>query len=66
MVAGRAVVVGEWGGVHRPGTEDQVWADAFADFLRRRCLSDTFYWALNPNSGETGGLLLDDWETPRK
>lgn len=21
------------------------------------------YWALNPNSGDTGGLLQDDWET---
>jgi endoglucanase len=23
-----------------------------------------FYWALNPNSGDTGGLLEDDWRTP--
>ena len=25
---------------------------------------DTFYWCLNPNSGDTGGLLGDDWTTP--
>jgi hypothetical protein len=25
-------------------------------------LSQTF-WCLNPNSGDTGGLLLEDWET---
>lgn len=22
-----------------------------------------FYWALNPDSGDTGGILLDDWKT---
>ena len=22
------------------------------------------YWCLNPNSGDTGGLLLDDWRSP--
>jgi hypothetical protein len=21
------------------------------------------YWCLNPNSGDTGGLLKDDWQT---
>ncbi len=23
------------------------------------------YWSLNPNSGDTGGLLQDDWQTPQ-
>ncbi|MED5545700.1 MAG: cellulase family glycosylhydrolase [Pseudomonadota bacterium] len=23
------------------------------------------YWSLNPNSGDTGGLLQDDWSTPQ-
>lgn len=23
-----------------------------------------FYWCLNPNSADTGGLLEDDWLTP--
>ena len=23
------------------------------------------YWSLNPNSGDTGGLLRDDWSTPQ-
>ena len=21
-----------------------------------------FYWSLNPNSGDTGGIYLDDWK----
>lgn len=24
------------------------------------------YWSLNPNSGDTGGLLQDDWSTPQQ
>jgi endoglucanase len=24
------------------------------------------YWAFNPNSGDTGGLVADDWVTPRR
>ena len=27
-------------------------------------MTDNFYWDINPNSGGTGGLLLDDWVTP--
>jgi endoglucanase len=23
-----------------------------------------FFWCLNPDSGDTGGLLEDDWKTP--
>jgi endoglucanase len=26
-------------------------------------MTDNFYWCLNPNSSDTGGLLMDDWVT---
>jgi endoglucanase len=26
-------------------------------------MKNNFYWAVNPNSGDTGGVLLDDWLT---
>ena len=55
------LVVGEWGGVYRG--DDEAWQDAFKAFLLEERLS-SFYWALNPNSGDTGGVLLDDWVTP--
>ncbi len=56
-----ALVVGEWGG--RYVGDDELWQDRFKAFLLENGLS-SFYWALNPNSGDTGGLLLDDWVAP--
>ncbi len=59
------LVVGEWGGQYRPGTLDEKWQNAFGEYLRKNEI-DNFYWCLNPNSGDTKGLLLDDWITPHK
>jgi len=63
----RAVVLGEWGGKYGrgpTGARDKVWADRLGDWVVENCLEDSFYWCLNPNSGDTGGLLEDDWRTP--
>ncbi|HEU4658426.1 MAG TPA: cellulase family glycosylhydrolase [Capillimicrobium sp.] len=57
------ILVGEFGG--RSTSTDTVegrWQRLFADFLARRGHSWT-YWAWNPNSGDTGGVLRDDWTT---
>ena len=43
------LVVGEWGG--RYLGSDEMWQDRFKAFLLENRL-DSFYWALNPNSGE--------------
>lgn len=59
--AGATLVIGEWGG--RYVGADEQWQDELKAFLLEHGLS-SFYWALNPNSGDTGGLLLDDWITP--
>ena len=62
----RAVVIGEWGGFYGRGPSgwrDRVWADRLGDWMQERCLADNFYWGVNPNSGDTGGLLEDDWTT---
>jgi endoglucanase len=57
-----AVVPGEFGGKYTDS--DKTWQDAFVDYLRAKSTSRSFfYWSLNPNSGDTGGLLLDDWRT---
>ncbi|MCS7177708.1 MAG: glycoside hydrolase family 5 protein [Anaerolineae bacterium] len=53
--------IGEFGG--RYEGDDRVWQDAFVDYLRAKGIRIWFYWALNPNSGDTGGVLLDDWKT---
>jgi len=57
-----AFVIGEWGGQYTG--QDQVWADALVDFLLGIDSTDSFYWCLNPDSGDTGGLLEYDWITP--
>lgn len=53
--------IGEFGGFYEG--EDKVWQDAFVDYLLAKEIRVFFYWALNPNSGDTGGVLLDDWRT---
>jgi len=56
-----AVVPGEFGGKYTD--TDKVWQDAFVSYLLQKGGRSSFYWCLNPNSGDTGGLLLDDWKT---
>lgn len=58
-----AVVVGEWGGKYR-SENDQRWQQEFATYLEAQAM-DFIYWCVNPNSGDTEGLLGDDWKTPR-
>ena len=59
-----AIVVGEFGGRFPQGSLERCWAAAFAGYLRETGLSDCFFWCLNPNSGDTGGLLGEDWSAP--
>uniref|UniRef100_K3X5L2 Glycoside hydrolase family 5 domain-containing protein n=1 Tax=Globisporangium ultimum (strain ATCC 200006 / CBS 805.95 / DAOM BR144) TaxID=431595 RepID=K3X5L2_GLOUD len=61
---GGAMVIGEWGGAFEK-SDDQTWQRAFAKYLKDNGLS-WFYWAVNPNAGDTKGLLKDDWTTPRE
>jgi aryl-phospho-beta-D-glucosidase BglC (GH1 family) len=55
------ILIGEFG--TRLETEkDRQWLQKFSTYIRSKHLHWTF-WSLNPNSGDTGGLLLDDWLT---
>jgi endoglucanase len=55
------VLIGEFG--TRYETEkDRQWLSQFQKYVRQNKISWT-YWSLNPNSGDTGGLLQDDWVT---
>jgi endoglucanase len=58
----RNVSVGEWGSFYRTD-EDKKFLNTFADYMIEKKIRDNFYWSLNPNSGDTGGLLNDDWDT---
>lgn len=55
------LLIGEWGGF-MDGGPNEKWMVALRDLIVDRRLSHTF-WVLNPNSGDTGGLLGYDWAT---
>jgi endoglucanase len=57
------VLIGEFGGRKVDTTSKEgIWQRQFVDFLQRNNLSFA-YWSWNPNSQDTGGILLDDWQT---
>ncbi|MHA7055742.1 cellulase family glycosylhydrolase [Aquimarina sp. M1] len=53
--------VGELG-IQGQGGKDEIWFAKFIDFIKEQKLHYTF-WSLNPNSGDTGGILNNDWST---
>jgi len=55
------VLVGEWGG-RMDGGDNEEWMGALAETIAQYDLNHTF-WCVNPNSGDTGGILLDDWRS---
>ena len=64
---GFTVVPGEFGGHYTtsstPAQNDKLWQDSYVTYLINKGMKNNFYWAVNPNSGDTGGVLLDDWLT---
>ncbi len=57
------IFVGEFG-AKNVGTDtvEGRWIRQFADYMGRTGMSWAF-WSWNPNSGDTGGVLQDDWRT---
>lgn len=55
------VILGEAGGFFTG--EDMNWHFRYASYLKTLHQTSTFYWSLNPNSGDTRGILNDDWTT---
>ena len=54
------LLIGEWGGFM---TEPNIsWMKLMRQLIKKYHLNHTF-WCLNANSGDTGGLLLDDFTT---
>jgi endoglucanase len=58
---GYTMVVGEYGGQYTGN--DKTWNDAFVTYLIGKGARDQFWWCVNPNSGDTGGILEGDWRT---
>jgi endoglucanase len=55
------VLIGEFG-TKLQTASDKQWLSALASYIQQNGHSFT-YWCLNPNSGDTGGILQDDWNT---
>ena len=56
------VLLGEFGGRSVGKDPAGVWQRSLVAFLRIQSIGYT-YWAWNPDSGDTGGILQDNWIT---
>jgi endoglucanase len=61
LAATAPVLVGEFG-TKLATAADRQWLDSLTRYMGRRGVSFTF-WSLNADSGDTGGILADDWVT---
>lgn len=55
------LLIGEWGG-HMDAGKNQKWMTLLRDYMVKNRINHTF-WCINPNSGDTGGLIGNDWAT---
>lgn len=55
------MLIGEWGGKLK-NDNNRKWLECLGSFIADKRLHHTF-WAFNPNSADTGGLMLEDWKT---
>jgi endoglucanase len=59
------VLLGEFGGSVGVSPTETAWQTTLVAFLKQHHISYT-YWCWNPNSGDTGGVLNNDWTTVDK
>ena len=58
------VLLGEFGS-KLATPSDVAWLTTLVAYLGTHRMSFA-YWSYNPNSGDTGGLVADDWRTPQQ
>jgi endoglucanase len=55
------IFIGEFGGRQvDTNSKEGIWQNEFVKYIKQKKLSFA-YWSWNPNSADTGGILLDDW-----
>lgn len=59
LAADTPILIGEFG-TRMQSEKDRQWLQKFTRYIKSKRLNWTF-WSLNPNSGDTGGLLLENW-----
>jgi len=57
------VLLGEFGSKLETDS-DRAWFESIVSYLSDTGMSFA-YWSFNPNSGDTGGIVKDDWVTPQ-
>lgn len=55
------ILVGEFG-TKLETESDKKWLSSLVSYLKTNNMSFA-YWSFNPNSGDTGGIVKDDWTT---
>jgi endoglucanase len=58
------VLLGEFG-TKLLTKSDKQWLQSLVGYVKKKSMSFA-YWSFNPNSGDTGGLVKDDWVTPQQ
>ena len=57
------ILIGEFGGRQVDlNSKEGIWQNELVKYIQKNNLSFT-YWSWNPDSSDTGGILLDDWES---
>ena len=57
------ILIGEFGGRKVDlNSQEGIWQNELVKYIQKNNLSFT-YWSWNPNSSDTGGILLDDWQS---
>jgi endoglucanase len=57
------ILIGEFGGRQvDSSSKEGIWQQKLVNYIRKKDLSFA-YWSWNPNSGDTGGILQDDWQS---
>ena len=57
------ILIGEFGGRQVDlNSKEGIWQNELVKYIQKNNLSFT-YWSWNPDSSDTGGILLDDWQS---
>ncbi|MEH1911404.1 cellulase family glycosylhydrolase [Nostoc sp.] len=57
------ILIGEFGGRKVDlNSKEGIWQNELVKYIQKNNLSFT-YWSWNPDSSDTGGILLDDWQS---
>jgi endoglucanase len=56
------ILIGEFGGrMVDTNSKEGIWQNKLVKYIKQNTISFA-YWSWNPNSADTGGILLDDWQ----